>query len=84
MNAVPTPPTARLRLAARSPHGRQPRRIDGAWWRRSYDLTAELPALLDQLPRAWVGSPRDRERCHVVRVPWPDADRRPDRTSVQD
>jgi hypothetical protein len=29
------------------------RRIDGAWWPRSYDLAAELPGLLAVLPGAW-------------------------------
>jgi hypothetical protein len=35
-----------------------PRRIDGAWWPRSYDLLAELPRLLAGLPHSWgiVGS----------------------------
>ncbi|MFJ2608603.1 DUF5994 family protein [Streptomyces sp. NPDC087425] len=44
---------ARLRLVAQSVQGRTPRRIDGAWWPRSLDLTAELPGLLGELPPAW-------------------------------
>ncbi|MGI5376912.1 DUF5994 family protein [Streptomyces sp. CA-251387] len=49
----PSPTDARLRLAAQTPYVRQARRIDGAWWPRSYDLTAELPGLLSGLPPAW-------------------------------
>ncbi|MGC5034276.1 DUF5994 family protein [Streptomyces sp. DT190] len=51
--APPSPPTGpplRLRLAPDSP---LPRRLDGVWWPRSYDLLAELPQLLAGLPRAW-------------------------------
>lgn len=51
--APPSPPTVphlRLRLA---PDSVLPRRLDGAWWPRSYDLLAELPQLLAGLPRAW-------------------------------
>ncbi|MFF0889268.1 DUF5994 family protein [Streptomyces sp. NPDC003456] len=47
---LPSPPALRLRLA---PRIGVPRPIDGAWWPRSYDLPAELPALLRGLPRAW-------------------------------
>jgi len=47
---LPSHPVLRLRLA---PHGNLPRAIDGAWWPRSYDLPAELPALLAGLPRQW-------------------------------
>ncbi|KPI02172.1 hypothetical protein OK074_5356 [Actinobacteria bacterium OK074] len=47
---LPAIPLLRLRLA---PHSVVPRRIDGAWWPRSYDLVAELPRLLAGLPRAW-------------------------------
>ncbi|WP_329252310.1 DUF5994 family protein [Streptomyces sp. NBC_01478] len=47
---LPSHPVLRLRLA---PHGNLPRAIDGAWWPRSYDLTAELPGLLAGLPRQW-------------------------------
>ncbi|GAA2086388.1 hypothetical protein GCM10009801_48800 [Streptomyces albiaxialis] len=46
----PSRPVLRLRLA---PRRGMPRSIDGAWWPRSYDLTAELPSLLAGLPRAW-------------------------------
>lgn len=48
--ARPALPALRLRLA---PLGRPPRRLDGAWWPRSYDLLTELPQLLAALPRAW-------------------------------
>ncbi|MFM9812848.1 DUF5994 family protein [Streptomyces scabiei] len=47
---LPSHPVLRLRLA---PQGGTPRRIDGAWWPRSYDLLAELPRLFAGLPRAW-------------------------------
>ncbi|MCX4437774.1 MULTISPECIES: DUF5994 family protein [Streptomyces] len=40
----------RLRLA---PSGNGPRHIDGAWWPRSDDLTAELPRLIRALPHSW-------------------------------
>ncbi|MGW7384593.1 DUF5994 family protein [Streptomyces sp. NPDC054794] len=46
------PPSARLRLGA-SRQGGSARRIDGAWWPRSYDLTGELPGLLAGLPHHW-------------------------------
>jgi len=49
----PSPTDARLRLATATPYVRQARRIDGAWWPRSYDLIAELPGLLGGLPRDW-------------------------------
>jgi DNA-binding transcriptional LysR family regulator len=47
---LPSLPLLRLRLA---PHSSVPRRLDGAWWPRSYDLMAELPQLLAGLPRTW-------------------------------
>ncbi|NGO42028.1 DUF5994 family protein [Streptomyces ureilyticus] len=47
---LPSPPLLRLRLAPRSG---MPRRIDGVWWPRSYDLLVELPRLLAGLPQAW-------------------------------
>ncbi len=47
------PPSARLRLGAEPRQGGSARRIDGAWWPRSYDLTAELPGLLAGLPDRW-------------------------------
>ncbi|MFI7501316.1 DUF5994 family protein [Streptomyces sp. NPDC049687] len=47
------PPSVRLRLGAQSGRGGSARRIDGAWWPRSYDLTAELPGLLAGLPHRW-------------------------------
>ncbi|MER5752341.1 DUF5994 family protein [Streptomyces sp. NPDC002088] len=46
-------PSARLWLGAQSCQGGSARRIDGAWWPRSYDLIAELPGLLAGLPHRW-------------------------------
>lgn len=46
-------PSARLRLGAQCCQGSSARTIDGAWWPRSYDLTAELPGLLAGLPHRW-------------------------------
>lgn len=48
--ALVFPPPARLSLV---PAGSVPTRIDGAWWPRSRDLTAELPALTEVLERRW-------------------------------
>ncbi|EFF92423.1 MULTISPECIES: DUF5994 family protein [unclassified Streptomyces] len=55
MTATPSldPPAARLRLGAQPCRDGTSRRIDGAWWPRSYDLTAELPGLLAALPDRW-------------------------------
>ncbi|MFJ1971149.1 DUF5994 family protein [Streptomyces sp. NPDC087903] len=58
MTLAPPPPVSslsdvRLRLVAQPTHGLTPRRIDGAWWPRSYDLASELPRLLGGLPHAW-------------------------------
>lgn len=47
------PPAVRLRLGEQSGQGGSARQIDGAWWPRSYDLTAELPELLAALPHRW-------------------------------
>jgi Family of unknown function (DUF5994) len=51
--AVPEPATpvadltpAHGRLALRQPDGAGTRFVDGGWWPRSLDLTAELPALI--------------------------------------
>ncbi|MFD9098508.1 DUF5994 family protein [Streptomyces collinus] len=44
------PSLLRLYLA---PESTVPRRIDGAWWPRTFDITAELPSLLCGLPRTW-------------------------------
>ncbi|ANP48436.1 hypothetical protein J2Z21_005892 [Streptomyces griseochromogenes] len=46
----PAPPVLRLYLA---PESTVPRRIDGAWWPRTFDLLTELPPLLSGLPCAW-------------------------------
>ncbi|MFD5520138.1 DUF5994 family protein [Streptomyces sp. NPDC127066] len=58
MTLAPPPPLSsssgvRLRLSAQPAQGRMPRRIDGAWWPRSTDLTSELPRLLGGLPPGW-------------------------------
>ncbi|WP_406334117.1 DUF5994 family protein [Streptomyces sp. NBC_00203] len=60
MTLAPPPPpplssssAVRLRLLAQPAQGHMPRRIDGAWWPRSTDLTSELPQLLGGLPPAW-------------------------------
>ncbi|MCX4458311.1 DUF5994 family protein [Streptomyces sp. NBC_01340] len=58
MTLAPPPPLSslsavRLRLLAQPAQGHMPRRIDGAWWPRSPDLTSELPWLLGGLPHAW-------------------------------
>ena len=45
----------RLRLASTPGRDRTARRIDGAWWPRSYDLAAELPLLLGGLTRTCEG-----------------------------
>ncbi|MGW1888705.1 DUF5994 family protein [Streptomyces sp. NPDC002004] len=51
LRPAPLPgPLLRLRLA---PPSTVSRRIDGAWWPRTYGLTAELPQLLSGLPRTW-------------------------------
>lgn len=50
LQALPSPPVARLRLA---PGSVVPRRIDGAWWPRSRDLLTELPLLIGALPASW-------------------------------
>jgi hypothetical protein len=50
---LPAPREVRLRLAEQTRYGRTARRIDGAWWPRSYDLAEELTGLLGVLPRAW-------------------------------
>ncbi|MEN1889311.1 DUF5994 family protein [Streptomyces mirabilis] len=58
MTLAPPPPlcassAVRLRLVAQPAQGHMPRRIDGAWWPRSPDLTSELPRLLGGLPQSW-------------------------------
>ncbi|MFD4628369.1 DUF5994 family protein [Streptomyces sp. NPDC058284] len=76
----PVPPAARVAL--RSPTGRG--LLDGAWWPRSRDLTAELPALADVLdplwgritriavnPMLWPVVPRKVTlHGHVLRIGW--------------
>ncbi|MFD5634203.1 DUF5994 family protein [Streptomyces sp. NPDC127077] len=59
MTLAPSPPplssstAVRLRLSAPPAQRHMPRRIDGAWWPRSNDLTSELPRLLGELPPDW-------------------------------
>jgi len=64
-----TPPTSRLSLKPAAPTTGN---VDGAWWPRSRDLAAELPALLaavaDRLGRI------DRVTYHLA--DWPAAHRR--------
>ncbi|WP_432119123.1 DUF5994 family protein [Streptomyces sp. bgisy032] len=52
---VPSRPASsvRLRLGEYSGASGPARSLDGAWWPRSYDLTAELPGLLAALPHRW-------------------------------
>ncbi|WP_405880690.1 DUF5994 family protein [Streptomyces sp. NBC_01136] len=83
-----SPPPLRLQLA--SP-GTAPALIDGAWWPRSRDLTAELPALtavLDPLwgritrvtvnPTFWPVIPRKVPvQGHAVKVGWFEAEQDP-------
>lgn len=83
-----SPRPLRLRLA---PSGTTPALIDGAWWPRSRDLTAELPALialLDPLwgrithvtvnPTFWPIVPRKVPvQGHVVKVGWFKAEQDP-------
>ena len=51
--SAPAPSEVRLRIAAQPRRASPARRIDGAWWPRSYALAAELPGLLGGLPDAW-------------------------------
>ncbi|MEW2296486.1 DUF5994 family protein [Streptomyces sp. NPDC006743] len=85
-----TPCSSPLRLVL-APLGTAPALIDGAWWPRSRDLTAELPALiavLDPLwgritrvtvnPTFWPVIPRKVPvRGHVVHVGWFEAEQDP-------
>ncbi|WP_432174046.1 DUF5994 family protein [Streptomyces sp. Tue6028] len=50
---LPPPPAVPLLRLYLAPECTVPRRIDGAWWPRTFDLVAELPPLLSGLPRAW-------------------------------
>ncbi|MGW2642445.1 DUF5994 family protein [Streptomyces sp. NPDC001348] len=79
-----------LRLVL-APLGTAPALIDGAWWPRSRDLTAELPALIEVLdplwgritrvavnPRFWPAIPRKVPvHGHVVHVGWFEAGQDP-------
>jgi hypothetical protein len=79
----PRPEPQRTRLLLAAP-GIAPGRLDGAWWPRSRDLAAELPALTDELdhrwgritriavnPALWPVIPRKVQVTgHVVKVGW--------------
>ncbi|MCX4459456.1 DUF5994 family protein [Streptomyces sp. NBC_01340] len=83
-----SPPPLRLQLA---PPGTAPALIDGAWWPRSRDLTAELPLLTAALdprwgrithvtvnPTFWPVIPRKVPvQGHVVKVGWFKAEQDP-------
>jgi Family of unknown function (DUF5994) len=56
--AVAVPAPADGRLALRQPDGAGTRFVDGGWWPRSLDLTAELPALISAAEAAGYGSVR--------------------------
>ncbi|CAM5715974.1 hypothetical protein STENM223S_11947 [Streptomyces tendae] len=76
-------PTSPVRLSL-APAGSAPSLLDGAWWPRSRDLTAELPALVSALdplwgritrvtvnPAQWPVVPRKVPVAgHVVKVGW--------------
>ncbi|WP_426567623.1 DUF5994 family protein [Streptomyces canus] len=85
---IPSSSPLRLVLA---PLGTAPALIDGAWWPRSRDLTAELPALVEALdpvwgritrvtvnPMFWPVVPRKLPvHGHVVHVGWFEAEQDP-------
>ncbi|MFF7351959.1 MULTISPECIES: DUF5994 family protein [Streptomyces] len=85
-----TPSSSPLRLVL-APPGTAPALIDGAWWPRSRDLTAELPALIEVLdplwgritrvtvnPTFWPVIPRKVPvQGHVVHVGWFEAEQDP-------
>ncbi|MFG1805684.1 DUF5994 family protein [Streptomyces sp. NPDC049040] len=87
---MPTPAPSALRLSL-SPTGSSPARIDGAWWPRTRDLTAELPSLTDVLdirwdritritvnPDRWPVIPHKVQvNGHVVKVGWFKAEQDP-------
>ena len=51
LRVIPPAPPPAARVALKSPTGRG--LLDGAWWPRSRDLAAELPALADVLDPLW-------------------------------
>lgn len=85
-----TPSSSPLRLVL-APPGTAPALIDGAWWPRSRDLAAELPALIEALdplrgritrvtanPTFWPVIPRKVPvQGHVVHVGWFGAEQDP-------
>ncbi|MFE2584854.1 DUF5994 family protein [Streptomyces sp. NPDC059378] len=87
-DGIPSSLPPRLVLA---PAGTAPALIDGAWWPRSRDLSAELPALIDVLdplwgritrvtvnPKFWLVIPRKVPvHGHVVHVGWFEAEQDP-------
>ncbi|REH21939.1 MULTISPECIES: DUF5994 family protein [unclassified Streptomyces] len=76
-------PASSVRLSL-APAGSAPALLDGAWWPRSRDLTAELPALTSVLDPLWGRITRVTVNCaqwpvvprkvpvagHVVKVGW--------------
>ena len=83
-------PAAGARISLK-PFTRHPGMVYGAWWPRSRDLTAELPALIAELDQTWGQInrvtvnvrmwPRIPKRVrtggHTVRVGWYDAEQDP-------
>ena len=89
-DALPLASDSDARLSLK-PASRHPGMVNGAWWPRSRDLAAELPALITALDQAWgqinrvtvnvrmwPSIPRKvRTGSHVVRVGWFDAEQDP-------
>lgn len=83
-------PASEARVSLK-PFSRHPGMVNGAWWPRSRDLTAELPALIAVLDQAWGQMnrvtvnvrmwpqvpKRVRTGAHTVRVGWFDAEQDP-------
>lgn len=83
-------PASEARVSLK-PFSRYPGMVNGAWWPRSRDLTAELPALIAVLDKAWGQinrvtvnvrmwpqiPKRVRAGTHIVRVGWFDAEQDP-------
>jgi hypothetical protein len=83
-------PVSEARLSLK-PFSRHPGMVNGAWWPRSRDLTAELPALVAVLDKAWGQMnrvtvnvrmwpqvpKRVRTGAHIVRLGWFDAEQDP-------
>jgi hypothetical protein len=69
--AVTTPPPGPPRLRMK-PAGPLTGQVDGAWWPRSRDLSAELPALLTELDDRWTRVSRATYNLDI----WPPIERR--------